>query len=189
MNFYYQRENVDLYNEMARNYASDFLVKRVREYLPDHSTLLELGMGPGTDLLALSKFYEVTGSDVSPVFLDDFRSAHPEIEVLEVDAANFFLERKFDCIYSNKVLYHLSVSDFQKSLRLQAKHLNDGGILVMTLWYGAHREELYEGLRFVYYTEQEIRELIPDGLKIETIECYTEMEQNDSLLVVLKRQV
>lgn len=46
MNFYYQRENVDLYNEMARNYASDFLVKRVREYLPDHSTLLELGMGP-----------------------------------------------------------------------------------------------------------------------------------------------
>ena len=77
MNFYYQRENVDLYNEMARNYASDFLVKRVREYLPDHSTLLELGMGPGTDLLALSKFYEVTGSDVSPVFLDDFRSAHP----------------------------------------------------------------------------------------------------------------
>ena len=55
MNFYYQRENVDLYNEMARNYASDFLVKRVREYFPDHSTLLELGMGPGTDLLALSK--------------------------------------------------------------------------------------------------------------------------------------
>ena len=91
--------------------------------------------------------------------------------------------------YSCGKIKSISVSDFQKSLRLQAKHLNDGGILVMTLWYGAHREEFYEGLRFVYYTEQEIRELIPDGLKIETIECYTEMEQNDSLLVVLKRQV
>lgn len=187
MNFYHQRENVDLYNEMARNYDPGLLVKRVREYLPNHSTLLELGMGPGTDLLALSKYYEVTGSDVSPVFLDDFRSAHLEIEVLEVDAANFSLDRKFDCIFSNKVLYHLSVPDVQESLRLQVKHLNDGGIIVMTLWYGAHREEFYEGLRFVYYTEQEIRELIPDGLKIETIERYTEMEQDDSLLVVLKR--
>ena len=188
MSFYCQRENVDLYKEMARNYDPDSIVKRVREYLPDHSTLLELGMGPGTDLLALSKYYEVTGSDFSPIFLDDFRSAHPEIEVLEVDAANFSLARKFDCIYSNKVLYHLSVTDFQKALRLQAKHLNDGGILVMTLWYGAYREEFYEGLRFVYYTEQEIRKLVPDELKIETIELYTEMEQDDSLLVVLKRQ-
>lgn len=145
-------------------------------------------MGPGTDLLELSKFYKVTGSDFSPIFLDDFRSAHSEIETLEVDAANFTLNRQFDCIYFNKVLHHLPIADFQQSLQLQAKHLNDGGIIVMTLWYGAHREEFYEGLRFVYYTEQEIRELIPDGLKIETIECYTEIEQDDSLLVVLKRQ-
>lgn len=56
----------------------------------------------------------------------------------------------------------------------------------MTLWYGSHREKFYEGLRFVYYTEQEIRKLIPDGLKIEAIERYTEIEQDDSLLVILK---
>ena len=187
MSFYHQRKNVDLYKKMAQNYDPSGIVKRIRKFLPDHSTLLELGMGPGKDLLALSKFYEVTGSDISPIFLDDFRSAHPEIEVLEVDAANFSLERKFDCIYSNKVLYHLSVHDCQKSLQLQAKHLNDCGIIVMTLWYGTHREEFYEGLRFVYYTESEIRGLIPDGLKIETIERYTEIEQDDSLLIVLKK--
>lgn len=187
MGFYHQRKNVDLYKEMAQNYDPSGIVRRIREFLPDHSTLLELGMGPGGDLLALSKYYEVTGSDISPLFLDDFRRAHSEIEVLEMDAANFSLDRRFDCIFSNKVLYHLSVPDVQKSLRLQVKHLNDGGIIVMTLWYGDHREEFYEGLRFVYYTEQEIPELIPHGLKIETIERYTEMEQNDSLLVVLKR--
>ena len=39
---------------------------------------------------------------------------------------------------------------------------------------------------FMYYTEQEIRKLIPDGLKIEAIERYTEIEQDDSLLVILK---
>ena len=80
MNFYYQRKNIDLYKKMTRNYAPDSTVNRVREYLPDHSALLELGMGPGADLLALSKYYEVTGSDFSPIFLDDFRSAHPELK-------------------------------------------------------------------------------------------------------------
>ena len=65
---------------MTRNYAPDSTVNRVREYLPDHSALLELGMGLGADLLALSKYYEVTGSDFSPIFLDDFRSAHPELK-------------------------------------------------------------------------------------------------------------
>ena len=105
---------------------------------------------------------------------------------MEIDTANFFLDRQFDCIYSNKVLHHLPIPEFQKSLQLQVRHLKNGGIIIMTLWYGTHREKFYEGLRFVYYTEQEIRKLIPDGLKIEAIERYTEIEQDDSLLVILK---
>ena len=78
-------------------------------------------MGLGKDLLALSKYYRVTGSDYSPLFLDEFCSKHPEIEVLEVNAANFSLNNKFDCIYSNKVLYHLSAPEFRRSLQLQAE--------------------------------------------------------------------
>ena len=86
-------------------------------------------MHKGKDLLALSKYYRVTGSDYSPLFLDEFCSKHPEIEVLEVNAANFSLNNKFDCIYSNKVLYHLSAPEFRRSLQLQAEHLNDHGMI------------------------------------------------------------
>ena len=63
----------------------------------------------------------------------------------------------YDCIYSNKVLYHLSVTDFKKSLQIQAEHLNENGIVFMMMGYGTHREEFYEdNLRFVYYIEAEI---------------------------------
>lgn len=188
MNFYHKQENVNLYKEMTKDYDSGAIINKVKDFLPPDSTLLELGMGFGNDLLALSQYYQVTGSDFSPIFLDEFRRSYPEIEVLELNAADFSLNPKFDCIYSNKVLYHLSVDEFRKSLQLQAEHLNDDGILIMTMWYGRHREEFYEdGLRFVYYTEKEITEQIPVCLRIETIERYTEDEQDDSLLIVLRK--
>lgn len=188
MNFYHRKENVNLYKEMAEEYNGDIIIDKVKKFLPHHSTLLELGMGFGTDLLALSKYYKVIGSDFSPIFLFEFRREHPEIEVIELDAANFSLDRKFDCIYSNKVLYHLSASEFRQSLQVQSKHLKRNGIIFMTMWYGKYREEIYEDdLRFVYYTELDIKEYIPNNLKIETIERYTETEPNDSLLVVLRK--
>ena len=114
---------------MTRDYDACRICAKVKEVLPLRCTLLELGMGLGKDLLALSKYYRVTGSDYSPLFLDEFCSKHPEIEVLEVNAANFSLNNKFDCIYSNKVLYHLSAPEFRRSLQLQAEHLNDQGMI------------------------------------------------------------
>lgn len=129
MNFYHKQGNVALYKDMTRDYDACRICAKVKEVLPLRCTLLELGMGLGKDLLALSKYYRVTGSDYSPLFLDEFCSKHPEIEVLEVNAANFSLNNKFDCIYSNKVLYHLSAPEFRRSLQLQAEHLNDHGMI------------------------------------------------------------
>lgn len=189
MNFYHKQGNVALYKDMTRDYDACRICAKVKEVLPLRCTLLELGMGMGKDLLVLSKYYRVTGSDYSPLFLDEFCSKHPEIEVLEVNAANFSLNKKFDCIYSNKVLYHLSAPEFRRSLQLQAEHLNDHGMIIMTMWYGTHREEFYEDdLRFVYYTEWDIKEQIPDSLEIETIERYTEEEQDDSMWIVLRKK-
>lgn len=187
MNFYHKQENVNLYKAMTQNYDSSVIVNKVKDFLSPNSTLLELGMGLGTDLLALSKYYKVTGSDFSPIFLSEFCSEHPEIEVIELNAVDFSLNEKFDCIYSNKVLYHLTMEEFRQSLQIQSEHLNKNGILFMTMWYGTYREEFYEDLRFMYYTEDEIIELIPKELEIEVIERYTEMEENDSLLIVLRK--
>ena len=188
MEFYRRQENVDMYRAMVRSYDPAPMIAMVRGVLPEGSTLLELGMGTGADLLELAKHYAVTGSDSSPIFLEDFRKAHPEIHVRELNAADFALEQKFDCIYSNKVLHHLSAAEFPKSLQLQSEHLQPRGIVFMTLWAGEYREEWYDDMRAQYHMESDVECLVPAGLTVETMKRYTEMEHDDSLLVILRKQ-
>lgn len=133
-------------------------------------------MGEGKDLELLSKAYKVVGSDNSDVFINKYKEKNTGIEVLQLDATVMDIERTFDCIYSNKVLHHLTKNDFEKSLKLQKSILNNNGIIFMTLWHGEHKEEtMLEGdLRFTYYLEADIREIVEN--------------ENDSLLVVLRKR-
>ena len=58
--------------------------------------------------LKTKKYYKVTGSDSSQVFVDRYKKLHPEADVFQLDAKSLDINRNFDCIYSNKVLLHLT---------------------------------------------------------------------------------
>ncbi|WP_346898400.1 class I SAM-dependent methyltransferase [Clostridium sp. UBA7503] len=192
MKFFMKEENVNQYIEMTKEYDPTSIVNKVKKYLPKGSTLLELGMGEGRDLELLSKEYKVVGSDNSEVFINKYKKKNKGIEVLPIDATMMNTERKFDCIYSNKVLHHLTKKDFIKSLKLQKNNLNNKGIIFMTLWNGEYREEImFDGeIRFTYYLENDIREIVKNDYDIVTIETYNEFEEheNDSLLVILRKR-
>lgn len=192
MKFFMKEENVNQYIEMTKEYDPTSIVNKVKKYLPKGSTLLELGMGEGRDLELLSKEYKVVGSDNSEVFINKYKEKNKGIEVLPIDAIMMNTERTFDCIYSNKVLHHLTKKDFIKSLNLQKNNLNNKGIIFMTLWNGEYREEImFDGeIRFTYYLENDIREIVKNDYDIVTIETYNEFEEheNDSLLVILRKR-
>ena len=185
MNYYDDKKNVEEYIHMAEGYDGRAFVQILKEILPRSASILELGMGPGKDLLLLSEYFQVTGSDSSPVFLERFRSAHPDADLLQLDAVTLETERKFDCIYSNKVLIHLTREELAQSFRRQAEILNPGSVLFHTFWHGDSEEE-FNGLRFVYYTRETLEEVLGDKFEILAIEKYAEMEGNDSFYVVLK---
>lgn len=177
------------HQEMIRDQHRNRLVNKLNEYLLDHSTILELGSGEGTDLLKLSRNYQVTGSDISPVFVEKFKEKHPEIDMKILDARIMNIEDKYDCIYSNKVLSHLTEEELVYSLTKQEEHLKDDGIIFMTLTYGAYREEeIEDGLVLAYYNETKIGNLVPETLRIEIMETYYDKEKDDSLLVILKKR-
>jgi len=50
MNYYDDPKNVADYIQMAEGYNGEELIQLLQEVLPSGSTVLELGMGPGTDL-------------------------------------------------------------------------------------------------------------------------------------------
>lgn len=185
MSFYNDKKNVEEYVRMAEGYDGRGFVEVLKGMLPRGASVLELGMGPGKDLLLLSEYFQATGSDSSPVFLDRFRAEHPGADLLLVDAVTLDIERKFDCIYSNKVLIHLTREELAESFRRQAEILKPDGILFHTLWHGDTEEE-FNGLRFVYYTREALTRVLGDGFEIMAYEEYAEMDEGDSFYVVLK---
>ena len=192
MKFFMNEENVNKYIEMTKEYDPSWIVGKVRDYLTEGSTLLELGMGEGKDLDLLSKYYDVIGTDNSEIFIEKYKAKDTGIEVICMDAVEMNIDVKVDCIYSNKVLHHLTKDDFIKSLYNQFKILNDDGIIFMTLWRDEFKEEtMHNGeIRFTYYLEDDIREIVKEKYEIVNIQVYTEFEEaeDDSLLIVLKKK-
>ena len=186
MEYYDDPANIEAYVQMADGYDGRHLMPFLRKHLMRCSRLLELGMGPGVDLDLLAEEYVVTGSDRSALFLERYRRDHPGADLVLLDARMMDIERRFDCIYSNKVLQHLTRSEVIESLRRQAKVIVEDGILFHAVWYGEGEEE-HSGLRTIYYKEDDFTDLVGSELEIVESGRYAEIEPGDSLYVVLKR--
>lgn len=184
MDFFKKQENVESYLKMIEGYDNRFMTDLVCSRLPAGSSLLELGMGPGQDMLVLHDKYKVTGSDSSQVFLELFREKYPDADLLQLDAVTLQTDRCFDCIFSNKVLMHLQRDDMIQSLKRQTALLNTGGQLIHSVWQGDRVEE-FDGLYFQYYTEETLETVCSEAglLKVE-IGRYTEEEKEDSLWLI-----
>ena len=150
MGFFDTEKGVNDYIKMAEGYDGKELIKIFENYLLNGSSVLELGMGPGKDLDILGENYAVTGSDNSPIFLEKYKEKNPKADLLLLDAVTINTDRKFDGIFSNKVLHHLTTEDLKTSLKNQKNILNPQGVLFHTFWKGNKTEEM-EGLLFVYY--------------------------------------
>jgi len=186
---YYDREaNVQEYIKMAQGYDGRVLVEVLKRHLPLGSRVLELGMGPGKDLDLLSQDYAVTGSDSSPLFLDLYRNEHPDAELLRLDAVTIDTVRTFDGIYSNKVLIHLDPSELQGSFRGQAQVLNPRGWALHSFWYGDKAAEEHHGLRFYYYTEDDLTRMVGDLFEVVEMARYRETDDDDSIYLLMRRR-
>jgi trans-aconitate methyltransferase len=187
MGYYDTLENVEEYIRMAEGFDGRELVDALRKHLPNNATVLELGMGPGKDLEILSESFHVTGSDSSQVFIERYRKRHPEADLMVLDAVSMDTDRRFDAVYSNKVLQHLTRANLERSLHLQAAVLNNNGVLLHSFWYG-DKEETFSRLRFVCYTEESFGKLIGDEYDVVKSKRYTEMEADDSIYFVLAKR-
>jgi len=187
MGYFDSEKNVQDYIKMVEGYDATELINILRKHLKRDSTLLELGMGPGKDLDILSKYYQVTGSDSSLIFINRYKEKRPKSDIIQIDATDIRIQQKFDCIYSNKVLIHLSKEECNSSFKQQRNILNSNGILFHTFWYGTKNEK-YQELLFTYYTENELRNMVKDDYDIISIERYTEDKKDDSVLVILQRK-
>ena len=187
MGFFDTEKGVDQYINIAEGYDGAELIKILQEFLPEQSSILEIGMGPRKDLDILRKNFTVTGSDNSQIFLDRYKKQNPNVNLLKLDAVTLSTQKTFDCIFSNKVLHHLTREDLKKSFQRQKDILTPNGLLFHSFWKG-NKDENFDGLLFTKYQINNLKKIIGELFDILKIETYTEMEKDDSLYIILRNR-
>jgi len=185
--YYHSKESVDEYISLAEGYDGSFLIKLMGEYLESGATVLELGSGPGKDVALLNKHYTVTGSDYSEEFLARLIKQYPGNEFLHINAADFETAKRFDAVYSNKVLHHLTDEELNNSLKCQYGILNEGGIVCHSFWEGEGEED-YSGMYVNNHTTEDLSDRFAPYFNILKIELYKEMEEQDSIVVIAQKR-
>lgn len=186
-NYYKTKESVEEYIKLAKDIDGGQLIKKLNDFLPPNSLLLEIGSGPGTDFQILKKVYRVVGSDFSTEFLNRLISSNIKDEFLKLDAVTLRTDKKFDGIYSNKVLQHLTDEELRKSILRQVDLLNFNGIICHSFWKG-EGDEVFKGLLVNHQTDENLRVLFEDKFEILLLEEYSEFEDGDSLILIGKKK-
>jgi len=186
MGYFDTKKGVKEYTKRSEKWGGVKLIKILKKHLPKNSTLLEIGIGPGRDFNILKKFYTATGSDNSKVFLENYKKQNKKADLLKLDAVTLRTPKRFDGIFTNKVLHHLTKRDLKKSIKRQREILNPGGIAFHSFWKGNKIEHMV-GLRFVYYEIAQLKKIIGNNFDVLEIKVFTEMKKNDSIYVVLKK--
>lgn len=183
--YYLTQESVNEYIDLAKGVDSSSLIEILKTYLPEQSSVLELGSGPGTDFRILKEHYSVTGSDFSPAFLNRLKKENPSDTFLQLDATTLETDLQFDAIYSNKVLQHLTDFELEKSIKHQKSVLRPKGWVGHSFWKGEGSEQ-FKGMMVNYQNKQSLTAFFEPMFEILHLEEYTEFENNDSLLLIAR---
>lgn len=185
--YYKSKESVEEYIELAKDVNGRQLIEKLKQVLPINSNILEIGSGPGTDWKILNESYNVIGSDFSIVFLNHLISNNPKGKFLELDAITLKTDKKFDGIYSNKVMHHLKNNELTDSVKKQFEILNSDGIICHSFWKG-EGSEIFKGLFVNYHSKTTLKEIFKKYFEILLIEEYKEFEDKDSLLLIGRKK-
>lgn len=185
--FYHKKENVEEYIKISKGFDGSDLIEELKNHLASGSSVLELGMGEGKDLDILTNTYKVTGSDYSDAFLDLYKEKNPDSDLVQLDAITLQINKKFDGIYSNKVLHHLHEDELKQSISRQAEILNPNGVILHSFWRGSGIEE-FDEMFAMHYMENDLIRLFEKEFKILEIKSYKEMEEDDSLFIVAQKR-
>ncbi|MEE4185237.1 MAG: class I SAM-dependent methyltransferase [Gammaproteobacteria bacterium] len=185
--FYEDPANVENYSKFTPAHDGALLIDALRAELPAGATVLEIGMGPGKDLDLLAAHYTVTGSDLSHAFLERYRAQHPDADLLCLDARTLDTDRRFDAIFSNKALIHLSAAELEQSLARQHALLNANGLLLHSLWHGEGTKQFGE-LTLTYHNARDLRAMLEPAFDILALERHAKMADGDSIYVLARKR-
>jgi SAM-dependent methyltransferase len=122
-----------------KDYAGEAarVAELVQERRPEARSLLDAACGTGGHLRFLRDHFDVVeGVDGSPAMLARARTRAPGVPLHDGDLRTFDLGRRFDvvtCLFSS-IAYLVPVEELHRGVANLARHLVDGGVLVVEPW-------------------------------------------------------
>lgn len=131
---YYDLLNRDkLYEQEAA-----WVAERIRSYLPQASSLLDVGSGTGIYTEQFQKLgFEAQGIDLSENMVSIARSRMPSLAFDVGDARHFDLQEPVDVItlMFHVMSYLVKDADIREALHACSKNLNENGLLCFDVWH------------------------------------------------------
>lgn len=183
----YSRFKAFIYSLLLIFSKNTFVVDTFKKRVDSSKKILELGSGTGREFQELSKYYNITGSDYSDAFLKKLRKKFKQYSFPKINAITMEIDEHFDVIYSNKVLQHLLPEQLEESLKLQYNTLISGGLLIHAMWKGDPEPPKPGKCPYILYQKGDI-EKIKGMFAIEDYTEYSELSENDSFIIVLRKQ-
>ena len=129
---YYKETKVEVMPWYEKNLDSDLEHEITSKNL--HSgNFLDLGTGPGTQALQLTKYnFEITATDISQSAIDKAKKLSNKVNFLVDDILNSKLsDKKFNFIFDRGIFHIFDVSQRPQYVKQIKRILNDNGILFL----------------------------------------------------------
>ena len=129
---YYKETKVEVMPWYEKNLDHD-LENEIKSKNLNTGNFLDLGTGPGTQALQLSKYdFEITATDISPSAIKNVKKLSNEIRFLVDDILNSKLsDKEFDFIFDRGIFHIFDVSQRPQYVKQVKRILNNNGILFL----------------------------------------------------------
>ncbi|MGL5820416.1 MAG: methyltransferase domain-containing protein [Sarcina sp.] len=184
MNCFKDKESVEKFLKRTKTYDGRVALI-LRSYLKKGASVVNIGINNGKDYEVLSQNYDTIAVDSSEDFINIYKDINRSAEVYKVDDVKLNLNAKYDCIFSNKYLNHLTLEELRESFKNQVEILNDGGKIFH--FFGEGVGELHlSGVKLNLYNEDDLRSVLPDSLEIVKVSKYF-LDNRFSYVVIKKK--
>lgn len=96
-------------------------------------TILDIGCGGGKNAFNLTRYFKVTGIDISPAMLGLARTANPECTFLQADMRSFDLGSQFDCVLMDDAIAYMATrEELAAAFECAYHHMRSGGVMVVS---------------------------------------------------------
>jgi ubiquinone/menaquinone biosynthesis C-methylase UbiE len=180
-------------------------------FVPKGSSVLDIGAGRGHMLRELGKFgFRVVGLENNENIVEDGNHAlkkeglEQDLRLVPGDALNIpFTDGIFDAAFDVSHLIHVDPSNFQTYVSETSRVLKQGGLFMLALlskntpryfkWNPSEGDKAdyeLEGVRYHFFTEEEIHRLFGEYFEIIKIKADSPFGKNDTeyLITLLKKK-